>query len=249
MKNNTACHLQKISQGYLRNIFRFILLIHVAFVAAIVGTSVESIAAVEIPSPSWLARTHVADNMVINGLPSVVHYFETDRKLEELLDFYRQRWDESAVKKAGYREAEVGPWHVISKIDGQYLLTVQAQQKDAFTTKGYLATGDLSAVQNKKDQGEGVPKMSGSKIVNDLVSNDPGKKGRTMMIANGFSVSGNTDYYRNYYLSRGWGQLMDQGSNEAQVLAFSRFGKEAHLVISKTTGGSTMVVMNLIEND
>ncbi len=68
--------------------------------------------------------------------------------------------------------------------------------------------------------------MSGSKIVNDLISNDPGKKGRTMMIANSFSVSSNTDYY----------------------LAFTRFGKEAHLVISKT-GGSTMVVMNLIEND
>jgi hypothetical protein len=186
--------------------------------------------------------------MVINGLPSVVHYFETDRKLEELLDFYRQRWDESAAKKAGYREAEVGPWHVISKIDGRYLLTVQAQQKDAFTTKGYLAIGDLSAVQNKKDQGKGVPKMSGSKIVNDLVSNDPGKKGRTMMIANGFSVSSNTDYYRNYYLSRGWGQLMDQGSNDAQVLAFTRYGKEAHLVINKT-GGSTIVVMNLIENN
>lgn len=248
MKNSTACPVQKISQEYLRKIFRFILPILVAHIAVIVVTSVESIAAVEIPSPSWLERTLVADNMVINGLPSVVHYFETDRTLEELLDFYRQKWDESAAQKAGYREAEVGPWHVISKIDGQYLLTVQAQQKEAFTTKGYLAIGDLSAVQNKKDRGKGVPKMSGSKIVNDLVSNDPGKKGRTMMIANSFSVSSNTDYYRNYYLSHGWGQLMDQGSNDAQVLAFSRFGKEAHLVISKTSG-STMVVMNLIEND
>jgi hypothetical protein len=248
MKSNTACHLQKISQEYLRKIFRFILLIHLAHLAGIIGTSVESVAAVEIVSPSWLERTLIADSMVINGLPSVVHYFETDRKLEELLEFYRQRWDESAAEKAGYREAEVGPWHVISKIDGQYLLTVQAQQKDSFTTKGYLAIGDLSAVQKKKDPGKGVPKMSGSKIVNDLVSNDPGKKGRTMVIANGFSVSSNTDYYRNYYLSRGWGQLMDQGSNEAQVLAFTRFGKEAHLVINKA-GGSTMVVMNLIEND
>jgi hypothetical protein len=248
MKDNSACHLPKISKEYLRKILRFILLIHVAHISIIVGTSNESIAAVEIPSPSWMERTLVADNMVINGLPSVVHYFETDRKLEELFDFYRQRWDESAAKKIGYREAEVGPWHVISKIEGQYLLTVQAQQKDPFTTKGYLAIGDLSAVQNKKDRGKDVPKMSGSKIINDLVSNDPGKKGRTMMIANGFSVSSNTDYYRNYYLSRGWGQLMDQGGNEAQVLAFSRFGKEAHLVISKT-GRSTMVVMNLIENN
>jgi hypothetical protein len=245
MKSNTACHLRKIPKEYLRKIFRFILLIHVA---AIAGTSVESIAAVEIPSPSWLERTPIAENMVINGLPSVVHYFETDRKLEVLLDFYRQSWDKSAANKAGYREAEVGPWHVISKLEGQYLLTVQAQQKDTFTTKGYLAIGDLSAVPKKKDQGKGVPKMSGSKIVNDLISYDPGKKGRTMVIANGFSVSSNSDYYRNYYLSRGWGQLMDQGSNEAQVLAFSRFGTEAHLVINKA-GGSTIVVMNLIEND
>ncbi len=243
--NSDTFFQQKIYPEYLRPGLCFLLLFWVAAIAGIPG---ESRAAVDIPSPDWLDRTPIANNMVINGLPSMVYYFETSRKMEELLEFYRQRWDESAAKKAGYREATAGPWHVISRLEGRYLFTVQAQQKDSFTTKGYLAIGDLQAIDRHNDPGKGVPKMNGSKVINDLTSYDPGKKGRTLMIANNFSVSGNSDYYRNYYLSRGWGQLIDQAGNDSQVLAYSRYGKEAHLVITKA-GGSTMVVMNLIEND
>ncbi len=245
MKSDSASIPWTSSQEFLQHGLRIILLICVAVILSFPG---KSVAAVDIPVPSWLKRTAVAQNMVINGLPSVVYYFETNRNMEELLDFYRQKWDESAEKRAGYREAKAGPWHVISRLEGRYLFTVQAQQKDSFTTKGYLAIGDLQAIDRHNEPGKGVPKMNGSKVINDLTSYDPGKKGRTLMIANNFSVSGNSDYYRNYYLSRGWGQLIDQAGENSQVLAFGRSGEEAHLVISNA-GGSTMVVMNLIGND
>ncbi len=208
----------------------------------------HSHAAVEIPTPSWVTVIPIADKMIINGMPSTVQYFEAERKLGDLLDYYRQQWESGNGDKVGYREVDVDPWHVISKIDGRYLLTVQARHRNSYSTEGYLAIGDLKAFQQKKDRSRGIPKMQGSTVINDLTSYDPGHKGRTLLVVNTYSVASNSEFYRKHYLSRGWGQVMDQGSDNAQVLAFRRFGKEAHLVISRP-GGKTRVVMNLVEGD
>jgi hypothetical protein len=205
-------------------------------------------AAVVIPAPSWMEQTAIADKMVINGLPSTVHYFLADRKLEVLLAFYRERWDESHVGRAGYREAAVAPWHIISRLEGRYLLTVQAREKDALTTEGFLAVADLQQIAHKSDGAKRIPKLAGSDVVNDLTSYDPGKKGRTLMIVNAFSVSRNSDYYRDYYLDRGWGLLQDHENNGSRVLSFRRSGKEAHIVINPARGGA-VTVMNLVEAD
>lgn len=216
--------------------------------AAWAAVPAEGRAEVGIPAPLWMEQTAIADRMVINGLPSTVHYFLADRKLEELLAFYRERWDESHAGRAGYREAAVAPWHIISRLEGRYLLTVQAREKDAFTTEGFLAIADLRQIEQKSDGGKRIPRLAGSEIVNDLTSYDPGKKGRTLMMVNDFSVSRNGNYYRDYYLDRGWGLLQDHENNGARVLSFRRSGKEAHIVITPASGGA-VTVMNLVEAD
>jgi hypothetical protein len=216
--------------------------------AVLAGSPTVSHAAVEIPTPSWMEKTGVANKMIINGLTSTVQHFHADRKLKELLEFYRQRWDESYAGRSGYREAAVAPWHVISRLQGHYLLTVQAKATDALTCEGYLAVGDLGDVRKKKDSDPSVPKMEGSKVINDTVSFDPGKKGRTVMIVNDFSVSRNGVFYRHYYLDRGWGRLRDQANDGAQVLGFRRFGQQVQIVVTRY-GSKTVTVLNLMETD
>lgn len=205
-------------------------------------------AAAKIPTPSWMETAPVANTMIINGLPSTVHFFKADRKLDDLFEYYRRQWRGGSEDRSAYREVDAAPWHVIAKLDGRYLLTVQARSKDSFSSEGYLAVGDLKAYQGNKERGGRVPKMKGSKVLNDLTSYDPGKKGRTLLVVNTYSVESNSEFYRKHYLSRGWGQIMDQGSENARVLAFRRFGKEAHLVIS-SPGERTSIVMNLFEGD
>ncbi len=208
----------------------------------------NSFSAVDIPVPSWLEKTSVAQKMVINGIPSTVYHFIADRDVEEVLKFYRQRWDESSAGRAGYREAMVAPWHVISRLDGRYLLTVQVQEKDKLLSMGYLAIADLKEIKREKNAHRSIPKLAGSKVVNDLVSYDPGKKAKTLMLVNEFSVATNGNFYHDYYLDRGWGQLQDQKLSDARVLAFSKSGAEVHLVINKTSSGS-VVVMNQVVAD
>ena len=212
------------------------------------GIPTDGYAAVTIPAPSWVTKTAVADEMIINGLPSTVHHFTADRTLEALLAFYRQRWDERHAGRAGYREVVVDPWHVISRLEGFYLLTVQARETDAFTCEGYLAIADLKNIRTRHVRGRSVPQLAGSRVVNDLTSTDPGRKGRTLMIVNRYAVSRNRDFYRDHFLDRGWRRLQDQANDDAHVLSFRRLGAEAHIVIKPSSEGA-VTVSNLVTRD
>jgi hypothetical protein len=191
----------------------------------------------------------VADEMVINGLPSVVYYFKVDRTTEEVLRFYRSKWQVGEDGKIpGYKEVRADFWQIISRLhDERYLLTVPVKSLGAFVSTGYLAVGDLKKMETKPLIGNGVPYMNGSKVVNDLTSHDPGKTGRSLLIVNDYSVQSNSDFYRNYYSDRNWSQLIDTPQQGGQVLAYRRSGKEAHMVINKNSG-TTQIVLLLVEN-
>jgi len=198
------------------------------------------------PVPKWLDRTEVAEKMIVNGIPSTVDYFESYRGVEELLQFYRQQWNDGSNGRSGYREANVASWHVISRLEDGYLYTVQVQKNNGFGIKGYLAVADLKEIEKKEDRVASIPKMSGSRVINDSTSFDSGKKGRTLLLINKYSAASNSVFYRNYYLDRDWGTLVDTDSRGAFVLVFKKAGQETHLVISEK-GGVSHVVMNIVE--
>ncbi len=206
-------------------------------------------AAKEFPVPDWLKPSSVAREMIINGIPSSVLEFQSYRKMEDLLDFYRHKWNDTTPKKPGYRESIIPPWHIIARLDHQYLYTVQVQEGDDLQITGYLALADLKQIKDqKRHRAETVPQMSPSQIVNDVTSNDSGISGRTLLLANSYSLSSNISYYRNYYEDHGWGMLMDRGEKGGQVLAYRKGGREAHLVLSRS-GDSTAIVMNIISRN
>ena len=232
--------MKEIKRMATTNLRRAVLLA----VAATVLPTLSS-GAIAVPSPPWMERTAIAEKMIVNGIPSTVHYFQAKRSLEEVLIFYRSRWAEDGTGNPGYREAEAPPWHVISRLEDRYLLVVQAKGAAA-ASEGYLAITDLQEIDVKNEMGSNIPRLQGSDVVNDLTSTDPGSKGRTVMLFNGFSVPRNSDYYREYYLGRGWGEVVDQETDDARVLVFGRDGSQAHLVISPS-GAKTQVVMTLVD--
>jgi len=205
-------------------------------------------AAPDFPAPDWLERTAIAEKMIIHGIPSQVEYFEAERDMDEVLEFYRRRWQGNYAGHAGYREAHVEPWHVISRLEERHLLTVQVRRQSALNADGYLAIADLDEIGTEKSAAKDIPKMTGTKVLNHNTSFDPGKKGEVMMLANKFSVSVNGEFYRDYYSERGWGVLQDQKLTDARAMAFRRFGSEVHLVVKKSDMGS-VVVINRVTSD
>lgn len=186
--------------------------------------------------------------MIVNGIPSRVVYFEAERDVEEVLQYYRRTWQGLYAGRAGYREAHVEPWHIISRLEQRHLLTVQVRSSSALSADGYLAVAELDEIDNENKAADDIPKMAGSKVINSNTSFDPGKKGEVLMIANKFSVDVNSRFYRDHYSDRGWGTLQDQELGDARAMAFRRFGTEVRLVVKKSDMGS-VVVINRVSSD
>jgi hypothetical protein len=212
------------------------------------GLSSKALAGVTIPTPPWMETISVADEMMINGIPSKVRQFTVDRQVEEVLAFYRLQWEQGQDGMPGFAEAAAPPWQVISMVEQKrYLLTVQIKSKDGFSSTGYLAVGDLKNFRSPK-QRTPIPMLQGGRLVNDTTSRDPGQKGRTSLVISESSIDANSTFYRNYYADRNWATVMDKAQEKGQVMFFRKGRKEVQVVVNELFG-STRVVINQVSHD
>ncbi len=211
--------------------------------------SVPVFAAPDFPPPPNASIEWVGKNLQVNGIKSQVRRFFSKKKIEKVVEFYRKEWKKPVAKnQPGFTETIASaPWYIISRIEDNYLMTVQVQVKEDNKSEswGYLSMSPLPSNIDPSNIGKGTPKMSNSQVLSEVKSEDPGKDATTMIIANEHSVSSNVNFYRNYYQSQGWTQetdrALDQGKNHALVYKTRRnrvtmmFMKDKH---------STKVVIN-----
>ena len=197
----------------------------------------------DFPAPPSATVENIAGSVTSMGMNLNIRRFKIERSVETVLTFYRNLWGKEAS------ESEMPPWMMIGRIDGDHYYNVQVQSVAAGSW-GYLSISDLPG--RLEDQsyeypdGGNFPKMNGSQVIDDQVSDDPGKKGRTLMIANGFSVKSNHSFYKNHYRNQGWNVVMDQQTEPRQAayaLYMTKGPKTVTLTIFESDG-KTMVVAN-----
>ncbi len=214
------------------------------FILLLLVTTVRAEAVGKIETPDWLEVTEVSSNIGVMGLPMTVYMFTGAYKKEDILRFYRKKWQ--TVRKDSVKERYVEPWHILSRLKGNLLYTVQVQQENALMVRGYLAVSDVREKEPGFRVKKRVPTLPGSRMINDYSMTDPGKKGRVLLISNGHSIEANRNYYEQYYTSNGWSVEMSRQTPESSVQLFRYRNKESHIVISRLYG-QTQVVMNLVE--
>lgn len=195
----------------------------------------------DFPPPPDSTVNRPAQNMVMNGLPMDIRQFVSKRSVTEVLEFYREHWPEGTEEKPGYTETDVlDPWQIISRVEDGYLMTVQVTENGERGSSGLLAISQLPNPDKLPELGKGFPSLRGSYVMNDILSKDLGKEGRTLQIANHYSVEHNANYYRNHYENYGWGKEMDQtiSGGDTQSLRFSNGKSSVSIVIHKTSEGS-----------
>ena len=134
------------------------------------------------------------------------------------------------------------PWTVLSRLDGKKLEYVQVRDLELGAT-GYLALSEIKRHQVRQTT---LPMMQGSRIVNNMMTSDPGKKAQVMLLSNTYSVTGNGTFYKDYFVGHGWQQVTEDKRADSQVLVFHKGSDEAHLVISRQQG-ATQIVINLVQ--
>ncbi len=203
------------------------------------------LAAPKFPPPPGSKIGLIADSMNVNGIEMNVRQFNSKRSVEEVLEFYREFWPEGTEKYPGYTETDVlEPWQIITRVEEGYLMTVQVTAAGRRGSTGLLGMSRLPDLENLPKLGNKVPKMSGSRVFNDIKTRDPGKNGRTVALLNDFTIENNANFYRDYYTGHGYGLDLDKSvsGGDSHAQRFSKRGQVVTIVITKTAEG-TVVVM------
>lgn len=201
-----------------------------------------------IPDPPQSEVAWVAENMTQNGVPMKIKNFSSRLGKKSITDFYMSKWSGSSGKKPVMNEA--GEWTIIGKLEGKYLLTVQAK-KNKNGSEGFLAISTLPAVA-KADSfrtDTKFPRMPGTKLMSDTRSIDDGRVGKTLILKNNHSVKSNATFYTNRLKSKGWAldpmaAEADRNTVNTSYLYFRKNSESCTIAINKLKQeiGSTIVV-------
>jgi hypothetical protein len=190
------------------------------------------------PAPPKANVTALGEDMVVNGIPMQARKFYTHYNVEEVVEFYKNLWSDNVGRPPGYDiTKDLPPWTIITRIEDDYLLTVQVTRENKHLSMGYLAMSPLVPEDNAYKTPE-FPKMRGSVIMNDISSKDRDTTGRTVVIQNRYSAQSNVSFYRNHYKNAGWGSEMDKnlGLHSGHILQFSKRDNHVTLVILSNKG-------------
>ena len=205
----------------------------------------------DFPAPKGAKVSLIGDNIVTQGRQMSVRGFTSRDSVEEVVEFYQEIWRKPPSKKAppfAYDSETMAPWHLVTRVEDGYIMTVQIQPTNDKGTFGYLALGKLPDPGDGAVQLPDPPSMDGSVVLSNVMHDDPGKKAQTSMLANSYSVASNLNFYREKYA--GWRKDIDQamGHNSIYALAFRRGREEVIITIQGSSDGSQIVV-NSIRHD
>lgn len=205
----------------------------------------------EFPAPDKAKVSMVSDNMTVQGRNMSVRAFVTDDSVEEVVDFYKVLWQDPPTPKApgyAYEPEVMAPWHLVTRVEEGYVMTVQVQKHGVDGAYGYLALGRLPDPGDGPVKAPEPPAMDGSEVLSNVMSDDPGKNAHTAMLVNKHNMQSNLNYYRNKY--SGWRKDIDQamGHNSMHALSFRR-GREQVTITIKSGRDGSHIVLNSIQHD
>lgn len=189
----------------------------------------------QVEPPPQAQVSWVAENMRYNGVPMRIQQFESTSSAEAVLEFYRARWLPAGAQDP---TQPLGPYRVLARPEGGYLLSVQVRPNGAGST-GYLTVTHIAA-RRAAPLGEGFPHPPGSRVINDIQSEDGGRRGRTLLLHNGHSLRTNTAFYGDRLPAQGWGLIAQRGEGGGEVLLFRRGEARLNLVITPSAEGTAV---------
>mgnify|MGYP001610495471 CR=1 FL=1 len=206
----------------------------------------------EFPPPPAARVQSMGGSTVVGGRAMEIRQFSSSDDPERVYEFYRRLWkeDENGYTP-GYGETDaMSPWHILSRVEEGYLMTVQAQPVDGKGTWGYLALSRVDEVPAAPPDTAGVPKMSGSQILQNITSRDPGQSGATILLTNRHSLASNVNYYRQQFQAGDWRPDMDKAIPKAKMHVLSYTGGRRKIAIVLTGDDKeTQVVINDVHHD
>ena len=109
----------------------------------------------DFPAPDDAKVSQLADSVTVGGRNLSVRGFVTDDSLEDVVEFYQELWEDPPVRGApgvAYEPDAIAPWHLLTRVEDDYVLTVQVQPTKSGGAFGYLAIGKLPEPGSKPER-------------------------------------------------------------------------------------------------
>jgi len=204
----------------------------------------------EIPPPPQAEVAWVAEDMTQNGVPMKIKTFSSRLSKKAIVEFYRAAWSKGSGPKPAVNEG--GAWTVVGTIDGGYVLTAQVKDRENNPgSEGFLAISTLIAAA-KMDAirtDTKFPRLSGTQMLSDTRSSDSGRRGKTLIMKNHYSVETNASFYIDKLKADGWSidpiaATHQQSTINSKYLYFTRSNESITMTITKqkTEMGSSILV-------
>lgn len=151
-----------------------------------------------VPLPERSQGEMVSGHMNANGLDMRASRFVTSLAKEEVLEFYRQSWDEHV-------ENEFDDSTIIGRAEGEeYYITVK------LTSAGAYTEGTIGIVKVPPENapafvpGEGFDRPPDTVVTSDIHHFDLPGRARTLVLENDMTPHVNRQYFLERLLARGW---------------------------------------------
>jgi hypothetical protein len=205
----------------------------------------------DFPTPSDAVVATVSSSTKIAGRDMQIRQFYSNDTPENFKQFYYDEWELTEEgERPGYIESDVfPPWIIITRVENDYLMTVQLQEADNGDTWGYLGMSKVDPNAAGKKTTTSLPSPFGSEIVQQTKNDDYGKDSETVILSNRSTLGSNVNYYRNYYQDRGWRSDMDQATpkQNSHIMAFTNGRQKINIVLFGSSD-ETRIVVNHIKS-
>lgn len=195
----------------------------------------------ELDLPASMSVEIVAKQMKMDTLNARVYAFRTNDTPDDLEAFFSRQWEHVA-------RAQAEPWDVLSHRDGGFLITIQSRTDIGLQTQGFIAITDLfdAADENRSSPSLAFPLPRGTQVIQDLRSDDEGRKSRTIVLKSNLSVTEGLDFYRNHFQREGYEPVsrgaLSRGS-EGGAMLLNRGGETMDVTAVGQDAGSILTIV------
>lgn len=196
-----------------------------------------------------VSLTAIGQTVSNNGVPVSAKKIESRETKDVILNAYLEKWRHTEREPFDAKVVDGRRWLIASKAIGNCFHTLQLDKK-AFQASGYISTLSIETERknSQKHSGKEVPQLYGSSVLSDVSHEDPGKKARTLVIANKFSPDANAEFYLRTIGEDGWKIMSDHtipmkgSSRSSRALTFAKGLETQIIVINVGPTGSHVVV-------
>jgi len=200
----------------------------------------------EFSTPKDSRLVVVSDDMVYNGVLMRSWELNSNKGSDYIKKFYINLWGKDTSEDSpAYLIDEFEKWTIVSRVEGDYMMTVQIDSGNKKTGHALLAISNLPSKNSITVIGEGFPRPDRSRVLSDIHSNDIGKKSRTLIIQSEASMSKNYRFYRNKFINKGWIEISkpNERLNNLKALVMVKGSDELNITFEKMNKKTSIVVV------